>query len=204
MLGWEVLKNAAPLPQLLCSRHRVSVLVRVAQLEHAWCFPAVSSGTSTLLPRPLLPPPRPLPFPFLAPTPCSSAFPKALLFPWFPSLYLFPPRCLFFPFFLPHPFPVLLPFTYQLKGISSSLLTLSCLFLGGTMGICQALQLSHFSRPKPPLGPSWCGRASANLGILSCPSSLTGLSLGLMLHQLGQPVLLGPGSRSHTSRSCVR
>lgn len=116
----------------------------------------------------------------------------------------FPPLCLPLPFFLPHLSPVLLSFTRQLKGISTSLLTLSCFFLGGTTGICQALQLSHFSRLKPPLGPFWCGRASANLEILSCLSSLTSLNLGLMLHQLGQPVALGAGSKSRTSRSCVR
>lgn len=93
---------------------------------------------------------------------------------------------------------------HPLHCIFTSLLTLSCVFLGGTMGTCQALQLSHFSRPKPPLGPSWCGRASANLGILSCLSSLTSLNLGLMLHQLVQPVPLGPSSKSRTLRSCVR
>lgn len=72
------------------------------------------------------------------------------------------------------------------------------------MGICQVLQLNHFSRPRPPHGPSWCGRASANLEILSCLSWLTNLNLGLMLHQLEQPVPLGPVSKSPTSKSCVR
>lgn len=143
----------------------------------------------------------------------STSF-SHLLFPrscsslgFLPSLF---PSPLFPPFFLPpSPFPSVAVLHSSAQGhplacISTSLLMLSCFFLGGTMGICQALQLSHFSRPKPPLGPSWCGRASANLGILSCPSSLTSLNLGLMLHQLGQPVPLGPGSKSRTSRSCVR
>lgn len=113
---------------------------------------------------------HPLPFPFLGSclTAVSRIFPKVSLLRWYPSL---PPSSVS-PLIFPHPpfspSPVLLSGT-PLTCISTSsdlLLFLS----GGTMGICQVLQLNHFSRPKPPRGPSWCGRASANLGILSCLS----------------------------------
>lgn len=74
-------------------------------MDHTWCFPTVSSGTSLLLPRFFLSPPSspPLHFPLLASSPhsVSSAFPKILLL--LPSVI---PSSLSLPSFLPpSPFP---------------------------------------------------------------------------------------------------
>lgn len=103
-----MLGDAETLLQLLFkpASTALPVLVCISQLDHTWCFLTVSSGTSILLPRFLLPPPHPLPFPFLAISlllSVSSAFPKIRLFPWFPSLSLSLPSAPSFP--PPSPFP---------------------------------------------------------------------------------------------------
>lgn len=68
--------------------------------------------------------------------------------------------------------PQVLSLTWLPSGPAApcSCLTLSHFLPGGTMGIYLAQQLSLFSSPRPPLGLSWCARASANLVTLSCLS----------------------------------
>lgn len=87
----------------------------VSQMDHTWCFPTVSSGTTSCSLGPFC----------LHLIPCTFLFWPALhllshlLFPRPCSSFRlsFLPLCLPLSFFFPCPSPVLLFFTHQLKGV---------------------------------------------------------------------------------------